>query len=134
MLELARAQVPEAQFVLGDMRHLSFSPNEFDAVTAYFSLLMLSRADMAALLTEVRAWLRRGGLLSFSLVEFDADSVEVEFMGTTFQASGYTEAQLPAVLEHAGYEVVSLRTVDHAPIEGPSEAQVFCLARPLENR
>src|ERR1700753_1688691 len=46
MLELARQQVPEAEFRQTDMRTLEFDDGSFEAVTAYFSLLMLSRAEI----------------------------------------------------------------------------------------
>src|ERR1041384_8181939 len=46
MLNLARDQVPAAEFVHADVRELAADFGRFAAVTAFFSLLMLSRADI----------------------------------------------------------------------------------------
>lgn len=131
MLELARAQVPDARFVQGDMRTIDFGSRQFDAVTAYFSLIMLSRADIELLLRRVSRWLRPPGYLSVSFIDFDfaADATPVTFMGAKFRVSSYSAAELPGVLRDAGFEPVSIDSVEYVTPEGDPDAEIFCLAR-----
>ncbi|GIF15538.1 class I SAM-dependent methyltransferase [Actinoplanes teichomyceticus] len=129
MLRLAREQVPGAEFVHADFAHLPDDFGKFDAVTAFFSLLMLSKANIERTLDKIAGWLKPGGYLGLGMVNFDADSIPVEFMGVPVTVSGYLEPDLSAVLEDHGFTVVSIETVSFTPTEGPPESQIFALAQ-----
>ncbi len=131
MLDLARKQVPGAIFVEQDMRHATFPTDEFDAVCAYFSLMMLSRSDISLVLHRVRTWLKPGGLISLSFVEFDADSVDVVFMGVRYAASGYSVEGLERLLVHHEFTVIETQLVQFQPLAGRPESQIFGLAQRL---
>ena len=128
MLQLAKLQVPKAIFLQQDMVRAEFESGSYGAVTAYFSLLMLSRSQIVNMLTKVHKWLKPKGLFSFSMVEFDGDSVTVDFMGIEFPASGFLRESLPGLLTNHGFKVCALESVEHVPLVGPPEPQVFCLA------
>ncbi|MEU4694656.1 methyltransferase domain-containing protein [Actinoplanes sp. NPDC023714] len=129
MLRLARTQVPTAEFVHADFAELAEDFGTFDAVTAFFSLLMLSKARIESTLTKVAGWLKPGGYLAIGMVDFDADSAPVEFLGVPVTVSGYREADLEALLAAKGFEVVSIETVEFQPPGGPVESQIFALAQ-----
>ena len=65
MLKMARAAVPEAQFVEGDAMFLSFEDQTFDAVTIGFGIPHVP--DPPKVVAEARRVLRRGGRLAFSV-------------------------------------------------------------------
>ena len=65
MLKMARAAVPEAQFVEGDAMSLSFEERTFDAVTIGFGMPHVP--DPPKVVAEARRVLRRGGRLAFSV-------------------------------------------------------------------
>lgn len=134
MLDLARKQVPGAIFIKQDMRDAAFSADEFDAVSAYFSLMMLSRSDISLVLGRVRTWLKPGGLLSLSFVEFDADSVDVVFMGVRYAASGYSVEGLERLLVQREFTILQTRLVQFRPQLGRPESQIFCLAQRLDRK
>ena len=129
MLRLAREQVPAAEFVRADIRGFAAEPASFEAVTAFFSLLMLSRAEIGQTLANVAAWLRPGGHLALGMVNFDGDSLPFEFLGVPVTVSGYLQPDLAAVLESHGFTVTGIETVDFTPHHGPPESQIFALAR-----
>lgn len=54
MVEIARAQVPAARFELGDLRELTFEDGTWDAVTTFFSLLQLTRAEQETVIGRLR--------------------------------------------------------------------------------
>ena len=65
MIELARRNVPDANFEVMDFNALTFADGAFDAVIASHSLLFA--ADRVAALREWRRVTRRGGRLSLSV-------------------------------------------------------------------
>ncbi|MEV6600834.1 methyltransferase domain-containing protein [Actinoplanes sp. NPDC051346] len=129
MLRLARDQVPAAEFIRTDLRELPDDLGPFGAVTAFFSLLMLSRADIEKTLARIAGWLEPGGYLGLGMVNLDADSLPVEFMGVPVVVSGYPQDALAERVTEAGFEVVSIDTVEFTPAGGPPESQIFVLGR-----
>ena len=65
MLEMARAAVPEAEFIEGDAMSLSFDDGSFDAVTIGFGMPHVP--DPPQVVAEARRVLRPGGRLAFSV-------------------------------------------------------------------
>jgi ubiquinone/menaquinone biosynthesis C-methylase UbiE len=129
MLDLANTQVPGATFINADIRALSFADGEFDAVTAFFSLLMLSKKDMGRMLQSIHDWLRPGAYFALSMVNFDGDGVPVSFLGTEFNVSGYDPDGLRRVLTAARFQVMRLAAVEYEPPGQASEAQIFALCQ-----
>ncbi|MEV6626472.1 class I SAM-dependent methyltransferase [Amycolatopsis sp. NPDC051106] len=131
MVELARTQVPAARFEVGDMRELSFEAGTWDAVTAFFSTLQLSRADQETMLGRFAAWLKPGGFLVFATVPADVDGVDIVFLGHPVRASSFPADVLAEKLRAAGLEIVreeqALFVPDH-PEAGP-EPHVYFTAR-----
>lgn len=64
MLDLARAAVPRATFLIGDAMQLGFADASFDAVTIGFGMPHVP--DPTRVLAEVRRVLRPGGRIAFS--------------------------------------------------------------------
>jgi ubiquinone/menaquinone biosynthesis C-methylase UbiE len=129
MLKLAREQVPAADFRRDDIRTLPADYGTFQAVTAFFSLLMLSKADIEDTLRKSAGWLTPGGYLAVGMVNFDADSAPFDFMGVPVTVSGYLEPDLRTKIEEAGFTVLSIETVEFKPENGPAESQIFALAQ-----
>ena len=129
MLKLAREQVPAAEFRRADMLELPGDLGPFDAVTSFFALLMLSRADIDTVLGKVTGWLKPGGHFAVGMVAFDGDSVPLEFLGVPVRISGYPEAEWKDVLQRAGLTVLDIATVDFTPENGPPESQIYALCR-----
>src|SRR5262249_48673772 len=69
MLRIARHNVPGARFVAMDVLELDSSFGDFDAAVAFFSLLMLRRADIPSVIQRIRGVLRPGGYFAIGMVE-----------------------------------------------------------------
>ncbi|QKV78745.1 class I SAM-dependent methyltransferase [Amycolatopsis sp. Hca4] len=131
MVAIAREQVPAARFELGDMRELSYPDATWDAVTAFFSMLQLPRAEQEAVLGRVADWLKPGGLLVFATVPADVDGVDIVFMGHPVRAYSFAAGALKELLAAAGLEVVredAAEFVPDHPDAGP-EPHVYLTAR-----
>ncbi|MER5601424.1 class I SAM-dependent methyltransferase [Streptomyces sp. NPDC002265] len=134
MLRLARKSVPGATFHrlgLADLRPAG--PHDLGrfAVAAFFSLLLLSRAEIPLALRTVRHLLVPGGLFALSMVEADVDAFAIPFLGNTIRVSGYLREELYEVIEAGGFEILGESSYTYAPAvaDVPPEEQVFLCCR-----
>lgn len=135
MLELARANVPEGEFVQADIADLPpgppLEPGSFAGVAAFFSLLMLRRSEIPPALRAVHELLAPGGLLALSMVEADVDDVPIPFLGHTIRVSGYLRDDLRQIVTDAGFEVIKEDAYAYAPAstDVPPEQQLYLCCR-----
>lgn len=137
MVELAREYVPGATFQRLDIADLGpdgpHDPGRFDAVAAFFSLLMLPRGEIPVVLRRVHDLLVPGGLFTLSMVEADVDYFTIPFLGNAIRVSGYLRDDLREVVEQAGFAVVEESSYTYAPetSDVPPEEQIFlnCVRR-----
>ncbi|MEU6623866.1 methyltransferase domain-containing protein [Streptomyces litmocidini] len=132
MVGLARAQVPGAVFEQVDVRDYDAPPGGFDAVCAFFPLLMMSRAEASAALERMADWVAPGGYLVSATVPADVDGVEIEFMGRPVRVSSFSaEEYVRTLREDCGldvlrHEVSVFRPDDESAVP---EEHLFCFAR-----
>lgn len=135
MVDRARAHVPAARFLQADIADLPagepLEPGSFAGVAAFFSLLMLRRAEIGPALGTVHTLLEPGGLLALSMVEADVDDMPIPFLGHTIRVSGYLRDELRQVVTDAGFEVIKEDAYAYAPASAdvPPELQVFLYCR-----
>ncbi|MFG2193098.1 class I SAM-dependent DNA methyltransferase [Streptomyces sp. NPDC048639] len=153
MVKLARDNVPAAEFHVADLADLSGptdladladpavpadgeaqgppGPGLFDGIAAYFSLLMLPRAEIPYALRTLHGLLRPEGLLALSMVEADVDDFAIPFLGRTIRVSGYVRDELRQVVLDAGFEVAGEDSYSYAPAstDVPPEIQLFLNCR-----
>src|SRR5437867_5250193 len=60
-LSIARLQVPQATFVVGDFASMAFRPASFDGVVAFYAFNHLPQEQLAPTFERIYTWLRRGG-------------------------------------------------------------------------
>jgi cyclopropane fatty-acyl-phospholipid synthase-like methyltransferase len=110
MLTLAAKYVPEMKTLCADMREVEFAPDNFEAITAIYSLFHLPRNDHAALFTKFYRWLCPQGKILFTYAtkeytgsaEFDGCK---EFLGQQLYYSHKSPEALRADLENVGFQI-----------------------------
>lgn len=128
MLELAEEQAPGGDYRQQDLRALS-DLGEFDAVAAFFVLLMMAKADVPPLLSQLHGLLRGPKLLAVSMVEGDFDSFPINFLGSPTEVSAYPPEQLRQLHDDAGFEVLEIREFQAQAEPGRVENQLYLRAR-----
>lgn len=128
MLEIARRRVPAARFEHRDMRELA-DLGEFDGAVSFFALRMLPRAEIRALLAEVRRRLRAPGLLVLAMVAGDFDDAPTPFLGVELRTTAYPPQDLAAEVGAAGFEVAEIRELDTTTADSQIEPHLYLLAR-----
>lgn len=79
----------------------------FDAVCAFFPLLMMSRAEAAATLKRMAGWLAPGGFLVTATVPADVEDLEIVWMERTVRVSSFSvEEYLRLQREDCGLDVL----------------------------
>ena len=111
MLELAKKNVPAADFHLMDMRTMLFEEQKFDAITAFCSLLHLPKGELFSVIRNLVDHLYLRGLLVFSLVEGQFDNKEVIFLGQKVRISTYLVEEIRKMM--AELPVVELNVKRH---------------------
>lgn len=127
MLDLARRNVPAAEFHQRDALGLDSSLGSFGGAVSFFSLLMLPRTEIPPALSLVHDRLEPGAPFALGMVEADLDDVPIPFLGNPVHVSAYPRDELRALVESAGFEVRELREVRYEPTapDRPPEVQLF---------
>ena len=127
-IEKARANVPDATFIVGDLTEVEFPNESFDAVTAFFSLDHVPREELAPLFARVAGWLVPGGwfLADFGLAD-EADWTG-DWLGVPMFFSSYDSDTTLGMLTGIGFELLVNEIVEMQEPEGP-ESFLWVLAR-----
>ncbi|MEU3606743.1 class I SAM-dependent methyltransferase [Streptomyces sp. NPDC035033] len=132
MVELARARVPGARFERVDVREHIPPEEGYDAVCAFFPLLMMDRKEQVAALRRMASWLVPGGLLVSATVPADVEGLEITWMGRRARVSSFSaDAYLALLREECGLEVLHHELSVFTPEVpgGEPEEHLFCSAR-----
>jgi SAM-dependent methyltransferase len=128
-LELARTNVPEATFTQADMTSLDLRPASLDAVTAFYSLTHLPRAELPGMLASIHRWLRPGGPFIASLGADDSpDKVEEDWLGVPMFFGHPGAKRNVALLRAAGF-VVETSVIEHEPEDRHDARFLWVVAR-----
>jgi SAM-dependent methyltransferase len=131
MVALARRNVPQASFHRLDAADLSpAGPHDlgrFDGVAAFFSLLMMPRAEVPHALRLCHDLLVPRGLFALAMVEADLDDFPIPFLGNTIRVTGFLREDLHQLVREAGFEVLGGSSYTYAPASAdvPPEEELF---------
>ncbi|CRG82673.1 hypothetical protein PISL3812_00017 [Talaromyces islandicus] len=109
-ISLARNRLPSSvNLIQADMMQLQFSPQDFDAVLALYSVIHLPRNEQTTMLHRIFDWLKPGGLVlaNFAATEF-VSSTHPSWLGSSQGAmhwSGWGRNKTNRILLDIGYEI-----------------------------
>ena len=133
MLRLARANVPNANFVRADITSVEFDESTFDAAVAFFSLFHIPREDHARLFRRIRDWLKPGGYLMCTLsLDSETGYTQDDFFGAKMYWSNYGLPEYEELLTGIGFTMFANKIIGHGLSEATyasSERHPLVLAR-----
>jgi ubiquinone/menaquinone biosynthesis C-methylase UbiE len=105
MIELARKNVPGAEFIKREMTELEFEENSFDGLTAFYSVIHVPREKHAELLQNFHRILKPGGVMLISMGAGEWEGIE-EFHGVEMFWSHYGPERSLELIKQAGFEIL----------------------------
>ncbi len=136
MVERARRLTPGVEFRQGDMMALEAPDGAWAGIAAFYSIIHISRDDMARALRELRRVLRPGGLLlltfhigedTIHLDEWWSQKVSVDFFF-------FRSDEMAGYLGAAGFEIEEIIEREPYPeVEHPSRRSYVFARRPKTN-
>lgn len=132
-IELARANVPGAEFAVADLLDLSYPDGSFDAVVAFYTFDHVPRERLAELLGRIHGWLGDGGLLLFTAEIGDEPGVVGDWLGVPMFFSSYDPDTTRRLVAEAGFELVR-DAVEEQQEGGAAVSYLWVLARRVSAR
>ncbi|WP_106402448.1 class I SAM-dependent DNA methyltransferase [Actinocorallia populi] len=128
MVRLARRNVPQGVFLQGDLYE---AEGRYDAVVAFFVLLMFPLDEFPGALSRMHRLVRPGGLFCLSMVEADLDDHPLAFLGQEVRVSALLRDDLRAEVEAAGFAIEEEQVLSYAPAstQAVPEVQLFLSCR-----
>ena len=127
-VELAKKNVPNAEFLCEDMTKLEFPAATFDGITSYYAIIHIPREEHQALLTNFYRMLKPGGLALLCLgAENLIDDVDENYLGTRMYWSHYDTHTYLKMLAECGFSILWSKHVTDATCEGAGH--LFVLAQ-----
>jgi trans-aconitate methyltransferase len=105
MLAQARRLNPDIRFEVGDMQALTLADASVAGITAFYSLIHISRANMVSVLHELKRVLQPNGLLFMAFHIGDETSHLQEWWGHTVEVDfhDFQPAEMEGYLSSAGF-------------------------------
>ena len=110
MLEIAAIDNPGTEFIVMDMRSLTFPSNHFDGIWNSGCILHLEKDGVVSAFRESARVLKKDGIFYIATRTGDEDSATVEESteGGKIAVNYYSSATLRSLLEMEGFEIVGM--------------------------
>lgn len=113
-LRLARRDVPDAEFLHGDILDVELEANSFDAAVAIFMLFHLPQEEHGRVFERVWSWLRPGGYFLITLTnQAEAPYIRHDFFATDMYWSKLGFTEYVTLLTGLGFEIIHEKIVGH---------------------
>lgn len=126
-VEIAKVNIPEAQYIHGDFLEYAFDFESFDAVLSLYMLFHVPRDEHKSALFKMRNVLKRGGMLLITVGTEDVFYKERDnFCGSTMAWSYFDSKAYMEIISSLGFTILkSLNERDY----GSTEKHLWILAR-----
>lgn len=133
MIELAKKNIPEAEFEIMDCKNISTIDRKFDAIMCGFCMPYLSKEECDKLIADSSGLLSKNGLLYFSTMEDDYNKSGFETTSFSGQDRVYIYYHqfdyLSDCLIQNGFEIIDLQRKDYPEPDGTFLTDMIIIAK-----
>lgn len=105
--ELAKANVPSAEFIHADVLDVHFESNTFSAIVSFYTLWHLPKEGHNGVLRKFYKWLKPGGILLITVGKGDEPpQLNPDFFGTTMFWCTYDRSDYLRMIEEIGFRII----------------------------
>lgn len=127
-IELAKKNIPTANFICRDMTKLDFPENTFDGICSYYAIIHIPREEHQALLINFHKMLKPEGFALLCLgAEHLVDDIDENYLGTRMYWSHYDTETYLNMLKDCGFSILWSKQVADESCEG--SGHLFLLAQ-----
>lgn len=127
-IELARKNVPNAEFLCQDMTQLNFMSEAFDAICSYYAIIHVPREEHRSIFENFYRMLKPGGYTLLCLGAEDlVDDSDEDFFGTAMYWSHFDTDTYLKMLREAGFNILWSKKVKDGTCDGAGH--LFVLAQ-----
>jgi SAM-dependent methyltransferase len=133
MVDAARKLNPGIEFIQADMRALPIADETLGGIVAFYSIIHIPRAEVGAVLTELKRTLRPGGLLLLAFHAGDSILHLDEWWGKRVSVDFifFPPAVIVDFLRETGFRVVDvIEREPYAGVEHPSRRAYILAEKP----
>lgn len=107
-IEIAKKNVPQANFIVGDMTKLEFASGSFAGVVCFYSIIHVPRSEHFSLLCSIKKWLVPGGVLVATMGSTSSEAqISDDWFGAKMYWSNFDAAENKKLVRDAGFEIMS---------------------------
>jgi len=118
-IELAKKNVPNANFICQDMTGLDFPEDSFDGICSYYAIIHIPREEHEALLQNFYRMLKPNGFALLCLgAENLIDDIEENYLGARMYWSHYDTDTYLTMLKNCDFSIIWSKYVGDASCEG----------------
>jgi len=127
-IELAKQDIPGANFICQDITRLDFAESTFDGSCSYYAIIHIPRAEHQPLLRDFCRMLKPGGFALLCLGAEDlVDDIDQNYIGTRMYWSHYDTETYLNILKERGFSLIWSRRVLDETCQG--SGHLFVLAQ-----
>jgi ubiquinone/menaquinone biosynthesis C-methylase UbiE len=105
-VELAKKNVPNAEFVKGDFSKLSLKKESFNGIVSFYAIFHVPRTEHKDILKKIHALLQKDGYILITL-GFDEMKMTVsEFVDSKMVWSSYSAEKNKKLVEQCGFKII----------------------------
>jgi ubiquinone/menaquinone biosynthesis C-methylase UbiE len=118
-IELAKKNVPNANFICQDITQLNFPENTFDGICSYYAIIHIPREEQQPLFGNFDRMLKPDGLALLCLgAESVVEDIDENFLGTRMYWSHYDSETYLEMLTQCGFSILWSKRVADGTCEG----------------
>ena len=129
MVELARKNAPNCNFIKGDIRSLD-SNIKYDAVIASFCIVHLSNNELIDFIPKLNTLLNKNGYLYLSFIEGNkAGFIKPDFLDDEIYFNFFERADIIKLLTNNLFKINDLIEYDYWEENGSASKEIFIFAQ-----
>lgn len=126
MIELARKNVPQADYSIKDMSDLEEEEYKVDAIVSFYAIFHTPKEKHRELFKKINSFLPKGGLILATMGAGEYEGTEEDFHGVKMFWSHFGPEKNKQIIENAGFKVI----LDEIDTGGDEKHQII-MARKL---